>query len=96
MKDLLEQAFEAGKLWERYQLRYTDSALDFEAWYEQSHKLPVMRGGDKVRESVRSVEEYLEWLKGNDTPNTPLTNGVKLKDLESKSQPESRERKQPE
>ncbi len=42
-----------------------------EAQTEQSHIHNVVRGGDKVRESVQRVQEYLDWLKGDDTLNTP-------------------------
>lgn len=45
--------------------------LKYEIQTEHLHKLNVVRGGDKVRESVKRVEEYLDWLKGDDTLDTP-------------------------
>jgi hypothetical protein len=48
-----------------------EKAAEIYAEQSNSHKPVVVRGGDKIRETVKGVEEYLEWVKGNDTPNTP-------------------------
>jgi len=69
MKNLLEQAFEAGQKWEQYQFREIDSALDFETWYEQLHKPDVgqrseqLPCGNPEHETRMQQNGYCDWCR---------------------------------
>jgi hypothetical protein len=51
--------------------RITEMRNRIQTEQSNSHKPVVVRGGDELRESVKRVQEYLDWIKGDDTPNTP-------------------------